>query len=334
MLSATPLLEAFGNAKTVRNNNSSRFGRWIEVHFDASGAIASARIEQYLLEKSRVVHQAANERSYHILYMLCEGDAGEQLGLHHPSAYRFLNGSACYTLDGHNESEDYAAVLSAMADLGFDEEQVEEIFQTLAGILLLGNLTFSATSDRKGEPGCAVADAETAARVAELWKVAPAKLEQSCCRRTLDINGETSHVEFRPTEAVESCAAAAKHVYGALFALIVRRINTSLDGPRGRNVGVLDIFGFEIFEHNSFEQVMMIPPPLSQSKHTASPPVPTLSVCHGHFLPPHSSASTLQTRSCSSSSASTHSNRRKRSTSPKTSRTTASRSLTTSPCST
>ena len=146
-----------------------------------------------------------------------------------------------------------------MADLGFEDEEVSEIFQVLAGILLIGNLTFSATSDRKGEPGCAVTDKETAARVAALWKVSPASLEQSCCRRTLEVHGETSHVDFRPSEAVESCAAAAKHVYGALFAMIVRRINASLDGPRGRNVGVLDIFGFEIFEHNSFEQVPQPP---------------------------------------------------------------------------
>ena len=87
VLQANPLLESFGNAKTVRNHNSSRFGRWIEIHFDESGAIASARIEQYLLEKSRVVHQASSERSYHVFYMLCESPAGESLGLGHPSSY-------------------------------------------------------------------------------------------------------------------------------------------------------------------------------------------------------------------------------------------------------
>ena len=110
VLQATPLLEAFGNAKTVRNNNSSRFGRWIEVHFDGSGAIASARIEQYLLEKSRVVRQATSERNYHILYMLCESERGAQLGLLHPSAYRFLNGSGCYAVDGRDESAEYGKV--------------------------------------------------------------------------------------------------------------------------------------------------------------------------------------------------------------------------------
>jgi len=114
VLQANPLLEGFGNAKTVRNHNSSRFGRWIEIHFDETGAIASARIEQYLLEKSRVVHQASSERSYHMFYMLCESDAGAALGLGHPSTYRFLNNSGCYDVDGRDERNECRGVTNAM----------------------------------------------------------------------------------------------------------------------------------------------------------------------------------------------------------------------------
>ena len=255
VLSATPLLEAFGNAKTVRNNNSSRFGRWIEVHFDGTGVISSARIEQYLLEKARVVHQAQDERGYHAFYMLCEAKEGEALGLIHPSAYRFLNASGCYTADGISDSEDFAKVLTAFADLGFEDAEIGEIWKYLAAILLMGNLGFVSTADRKGEPGCDVHDAEEARRVAELLGVDAKALVQTLCRRTLEVRGEVSVVLLRPREAVEGCAAAAKHIYGALFAHIVDGINKALDGPRGLNVGALDIFGFEIFEHNSFEQL-------------------------------------------------------------------------------
>ena len=255
VLSATPVLEAFGNAKTVRNNNSSRFGRWIEVHFDHTGVIASARIEQYLLEKARVVNQAEDERGYHIFYSLCESDVGAALDLHHPSAYTFLNQSGgCYTVEGVNDQMEFSKVLAAMSDLGIEDDEIKQVWQCLAAVLLVGNLSFVST-DRKGEPGCDVSDVAELARVAELWQVEPAALRSTLCRRSIEVRGEKSIVLLRPNEAVDGCAAAAKHVYGALFAHIVKRINESLDGERGLNVGVLDIFGFEIFDHNSFEQL-------------------------------------------------------------------------------
>ena len=113
MLQANPILEAFGNAKTLRNNNSSRFGKWIEVHFAPSGAIASARIEQYLLEKGRVPHPAQGERSYHIFYQLCSGEYDKVLGLRAAPNYRFLTSSGCYAVGGIDDKDDLQSLLKA-----------------------------------------------------------------------------------------------------------------------------------------------------------------------------------------------------------------------------
>ena len=244
--------------------------------------------------RQRVVQQAAGERSYHIMYSLCDSTMGEKLGLKHPSAHRLLRGSSCFEVEGRNEAAEHARVERAMDGLGFSRAEIAEIFEYLAAILLAGDLEFaplkpaadstpeSPTNPKPEsaglfgalrqfgrrnsrahntvagagleEPGCALQDQEAAARVAKLWKVTPSALGVAFTRRSIEVRGETSEIALRPREAVDGCAAAAKNIYGALFAHIVSRINELLDGPRGAVVGILDIFGFEIFESNSFEQ--------------------------------------------------------------------------------
>ena len=284
VLQANPILEAFGNAKTVRNNNSSRFGRWLEIHFDATGVIASARIEQYLLEKSRVIFQAAEERSFHIFYMLCESRHGAQLGLEAPSAYRLLTQpGTVVSIEGRDEVGAFDEMLGAMEGLGFGADEIEDISEHLGAVLIIGNLDFAASrgkddgsskdggkdggvggsmfgakhsaGSRGEERGCYITDADAVQRIAKLWKVTPTALMGAFTRRSIEVRGETSVIPLRPREAFEACAATAKSVYGALFSHLVRRINELTDGPRGRSVGLLDIFGFEIFQTNSFEQL-------------------------------------------------------------------------------
>ena len=168
--------------------------------------------------------------------------------------YRFLRHSGSYDVEGRDERHEYRIVTNAMEVLGFPEEEVGEIFAFLAALLLAGNLTFKATGGAD-EPGCEIADADAAARVAALWKVAETTLHKSFTSHSIEVRGEALAAELRPAEALDAAAAAAKHVYGALFGYICKRVNELLDGPRGQHVGVLDIFGFEIFAVNSFEQL-------------------------------------------------------------------------------
>jgi hypothetical protein len=239
-------------------------------------------------------------------------------------------------------------VLSAFRGLGFADSEVDEIFAFLAAILQVGELTFK-PEKAASEPGCLVDNGEAAAQIATLWNVTADDLHSSFTSHSIEVRGELLRGKLRAAEALDGCAAAAKHVYGALFAHIVRRVNELLDGPRGHTVGVLDIFGFEIFETNSFEQARgstrTVPHPLAphaSSPHEQQPHafMTALSCLPDSFVhsPPmtaaasllvRSCASTMPTRSCSSSFACTPSSRRRLSMSLRTSHTITSSSSTT-----
>ena len=180
---------------------------------------------------------------------------GEKLGLQHPSDYKFLKASGCYEVTGRDDTAEYEHVIGAMQGLGFSEVEISEILAFLSGILLVGNLTFKDNRASNASGGCIIQDTESAKQIATLWSVTAERLSSSFTSHTIEVRGESLSGQLRASEAVDGCAAAAKHVYGALFSHIVRRVNELLDGPRGRNVGILDIFGFEIFECNSFEQL-------------------------------------------------------------------------------
>ncbi|KAF5915391.1 hypothetical protein HPG69_012144 [Diceros bicornis minor] len=147
VLEATPILEAFGNAKTIRNDNSSRFGKYIDIHFNKRGAIEGAKIEQYLLEKSRVCRQAPDERNYHVFYCMLEGmseDQKKKLGLGQASDYNYLAMGNCIACEGREDSQEYANIRSAMKVLMFTDTENWEISKLLAAILHLGNLQYEA----------------------------------------------------------------------------------------------------------------------------------------------------------------------------------------------
>ncbi|VDL70133.1 unnamed protein product [Nippostrongylus brasiliensis] len=262
VLEANPILEAFGNAKTVRNDNSSRFGKYIEVHFNVAGSIEGARIEKYLLEKSRIVSQSQGERNYHIFYCLLAGLSAEErrhLELTKASDFFYLTQGKTLEADGRDDAADLAEIRSAMKVLLFKEPEIGAIFQLLAALLHIGNVKYRGTVVDTIE-GVEVSDAANIARIAKLLQVDEQKLLSTFTTRTIVTREERVVVRLSSRNAVDARDALAKGIYGRLFSYIVMRINDAIYRPRNdpaqrHSIGVLDIFGFENFETNSFEQL-------------------------------------------------------------------------------
>ncbi|KAL9923426.1 myosin 28B1 isoform 1-T1 [Glossina fuscipes fuscipes] len=262
IIEANPILEAFGNAKTVRNDNSSRFGKYIEIRFNESGSIHNARIEDYLLEKSRIVFQSDEERNYHIFYCLVAGltkEERQKLNLleDNPSKYHYLAQGKCTAIKGKNDAADFTMIKSAMEVLSFKPEDIWNIFALLASILHLGNLHFKATTIQNMDT-CEVSNQTEANRVCQLLGVSNEQLCTALVQRTILVHGEHVITGLSKETAIEGRDAFAKALYGKIFITIVQRINVAInkEGGAGLNtIGVLDIFGFENFHDNSFEQL-------------------------------------------------------------------------------
>ncbi|XP_012501038.1 PREDICTED: unconventional myosin-VIIa isoform X2 [Propithecus coquereli] len=264
VLEATPILEAFGNAKTIRNDNSSRFGKYIDIHFNKRGAIEGAKIEQYLLEKSRVCRQAPDERNYHVFYCMLEGmseDQKKRLGLGQASEYNYLAMGNCITCEGRVDSQEYANIRSAMKVLMFTDTENWEISKLLAAILHLGNLQYEARTFENLD-ACEVLFSPSLATAASLLEVNSPDLMSCLTSRTLITRGETVSTPLSREQALDVRDAFVKGIYGRLFVWIVDKINAAIYKPPSqevknsrRSIGLLDIFGFENFAVNSFEQL-------------------------------------------------------------------------------
>uniref|UniRef100_A0A3B4FWX6 Unconventional myosin-VIIa-like n=1 Tax=Pundamilia nyererei TaxID=303518 RepID=A0A3B4FWX6_9CICH len=264
VLEATPILEAFGNAKTIRNDNSSRFGKYIDIHFNKRGAIEGAKIEQYLLEKSRVCRQAPDERNYHIFYCMLKGMAPEmksKLGLGLATDYSYLTMGSCTKCDGRNDLSDYSSILSAMKVLMFTETETWEISKLLAAILHMGNLRFEARTYDNLD-ACVVVRSPDLVTAASLMEVEPKDVMVCLTTRTLITRGESVVTPLSVEQGLDVRDAFVKGIYGRLFIWIVDKINAAIFRPPScestiirRSIGLLDIFGFENFIVNSFEQL-------------------------------------------------------------------------------
>ncbi|XP_073072086.1 unconventional myosin-VIIa isoform X6 [Manis javanica] len=264
VLEATPILEAFGNAKTIRNDNSSRFGKYIDIHFNKRGAIEGAKIEQYLLEKSRVCRQAPDERNYHVFYCMLEGmseDQKDRLGLGQAADYNYLAMGNCITCEGREDSQEYANIRSAMKVLMFTTTENWEISKLLAAILHLGNLQYEARTFENLD-ACEVLFSPSLATAASLLEVNPPDLMNCLTSRTLITRGETVSTPLSREQALDVRDAFVKGIYGRLFVWIVDKINAAIYKlpshdmkSSRRSIGLLDIFGFENFAVNSFEQL-------------------------------------------------------------------------------
>nr|GEV28813.1 myosin-15 isoform X1 [Tanacetum cinerariifolium]GEV32066.1 myosin-15 isoform X1 [Tanacetum cinerariifolium] len=257
VLESNPLLEAFGNARTVRNDNSSRFGKFVEIQFDANGRISGAAIRTYLLERSRVVQITDPERNYHIFYQLCaSGRDADTFKLGHPGNFYYLNQSKIYELEGVSSAEEYVKTRRAMDIVGINNDEQEAIFRTLAAILHLGNIEFS---PGKEHDSSVVKDDQSNFHLqiaADLFMCDVKLLLATLCTRSIQTREGIIIKALDCDAAVASRDALAKTVYARLFDWLVEKINRSVgqDHNSRMQIGVLDIYGFECFKHNSFEQ--------------------------------------------------------------------------------
>ncbi|KAI7735589.1 hypothetical protein M8C21_030752 [Ambrosia artemisiifolia] len=230
VLESNPVLEAFGNAKTVRNNNSSRFGKFVEIQFDKSGRISGAAIRTYLLERSRVCQISDPERNYHCFYLLCAAppEDREKFKLESPQSYHYLNQSKSFVLEGVSDAHEYLATRRAMDIVGIGEEEQEAIFRVVAAILHLGNVEFakgkeidsSVLKDEKSRFHLNV--------TAELLMCDPKSLEDALIRRVMVTPEEVITRTLDPEAAIGSRDALAKTIYSRLFDWIVEKINSSI----------------------------------------------------------------------------------------------------------
>ncbi|KAK9510245.1 hypothetical protein O3M35_005070 [Rhynocoris fuscipes] len=259
ILEANPILEAFGNAKTIRNDNSSRFGKYIDIHFNASGVIEGAKIEQYLLEKSRIVSQSRDERNYHIFYCMLAGLSKEdksKLELGDASHYKYLVGGGGITCEGRDDAAEFADIRSAMKVLLFSDQEIWEVLTLLAALLHTGNINYKAAIIDNLD-ATEIPDHSNVARVAGLLGVPKQPLIDALTRKTFFAHGETVVSTLSREQSVDVRDAFVKGIYGRLFVYIVNKINNAIYKPKSaarNSIGVLDIFGFENFDTNSFEQ--------------------------------------------------------------------------------
>uniref|UniRef100_A0A670JVH3 Myosin IE n=1 Tax=Podarcis muralis TaxID=64176 RepID=A0A670JVH3_PODMU len=257
ILKSNPLLEAFGNAKTVRNNNSSRFGKYFEIQFSRGGEPDGGKISNFLLEKSRVVSQNPGERSFHIYYQLLEGASAEQrenLGITTPDYYYYLNQSAAYKVEEVNDHQEFQETLTAMDVVGLSGEEQALVLQIVAGILHLGNITF-----RESGNYAMVESEDFLAFPSYLLAIDQQRLKEKLTSRKMDSKWggqqEVIDVTLNVEQASFTRDALSKALYARLFDFLVDAVNKAIQKDRQEySIGVLDIYGFEIFQKNGFEQ--------------------------------------------------------------------------------
>ncbi|XP_064424693.1 unconventional myosin-If [Latimeria chalumnae] len=257
ILQSNPLLEAFGNAKTVRNNNSSRFGKYFEIQFSRGGEPDGGKISNFLLEKSRVVNQNESERNFHVFYQLLEGASAEQrenLGIMTPDYYFYLNQSGTYKVDGTDDNTEFHETVNAMQVIGISLNDRTIVLQIAAGILHLGNISFKELGNY-----AQVESTDLLAFPAYLLGIDQQRLNEKLTSRKMDSKWggktESINVTLNVEQACYTRDALSKGLYTRVFDFLVESINKAIQKPYEEySIGVLDIYGFEIFKKNGFEQ--------------------------------------------------------------------------------
>ena len=278
LLSANPVLEAFGNAKTVRNNNSSRFGKWMELHFNENNwTIVGCRTVNYLLEKVRLVSQGPTERNFHTFYQFLSSSTNAKTvrseinftGSVNPKDYDCLYQSGgCVNVETMEENEEFDDTYNAFHTLGFTKDEIHGIYRIVASILFLGNITFDSLDDYASVDALNERSKNAAENAANSLQIDTNKMLENIAAKTLYIRGTETVKNLSPSDANDARDSMIKGLYGRLFDWIVRKVNECMGSAMSMTtlptqgssishsiVGILDIFGFEIFEHNSFEQL-------------------------------------------------------------------------------
>ncbi|EPQ25836.1 uncharacterized protein PFL1_06511 [Pseudozyma flocculosa PF-1] len=256
ILQANPILEAFGNAQTIRNNNSSRFGKFVRIEFTSLGAIAGANIDWYLLEKSRVAIRSEKERSFHIFYQLLRGGEPELkqklLLSSSPDDYGFLRGSR-KDVEGVDDRSEWRLLREALDIVGFTPDEQLNLFRVAAAILQIGNIELA--DDRSEQ--ARITNAQQVEKVCHVLGLPEQELTKALLRPRVKAGREWVTSSRTRRQVIEEMAALSKTIYEKAFGWLVERINRALDRPTSKStfIGVLDIAGFEIFEVNSFEQL-------------------------------------------------------------------------------
>eukprot|EP00054_Salpingoeca_dolichothecata_P009067 m.51369 g.51369 ORF g.51369 m.51369 type:complete len:987 (+) comp18146_c0_seq1:26-2986(+) len=258
-----PLLEAFGNAQTLMNDNSSRFGKFVELRFNKDLQLQGALMNEYLLEKSRVVEQSDGERNFHVFYLFFAGltpEKSEQYMLNDASFYRYINGNpdALEEIQGTRYKQMYDELISCMDIVGFTEQEISDLFAILAGILHTGDVQFS------GEDAVEItSEQEVIQKMTSQLGVNATVMTDALTKSINVTRGEAIERPYKLHEAEDSRDAMAKALYGKSFSWIVARVNKLLGPPStkpsatDKSIGILDIFGFEHFDYNSFEQLLI-----------------------------------------------------------------------------
>ncbi|TPX32450.1 hypothetical protein SmJEL517_g04454 [Synchytrium microbalum] len=277
LLNSNPCLEAFGNAKTTRNDNSSRFGKYMDIQFDYKGVPQGGRITTYLLEKSRVVQPADGERSFHIFYQLLRSEDQSLLQklklTSNISDYEYLSKSNCDTVPGVDDKVEFANVLNALKTIGISPKAQDALFDGIAAILHLGNVKFERdqvvecadpSSNEKYEEGSKISTPDAVLKIASCLGISAEKLTKALTKRSIQDKHKKQNITVPLTteQASHTRDALAKALYGRLFGYLVSQINAligSKDKTQSRRsvMGVLDIYGFEIMSKNSFEQFLI-----------------------------------------------------------------------------
>uniref|UniRef100_A0A3B4ZDW6 Myosin-10-like n=1 Tax=Stegastes partitus TaxID=144197 RepID=A0A3B4ZDW6_9TELE len=257
LLQANPILEAFGNAKTVKNDNSSRFGKFIRINFDVAGYIVGANIETYLLEKSRATRQAKDERTFHIFYQLLCGATEEtraDLLLGTADEYRFLSGGSI-PVPGQSDSENFTQTMDSMAIMGFTPEELLSMLKVISAVLQFGNISFM---KEKNQDQASMPDNTAAQKLCHLLGINVLEFTRAILTPRIKVGREYVQKAQTKEQADFAVEALAKATYERLFRWLVHRINRALDRRQRQGasfIGILDIAGFEIFQLNSFEQL-------------------------------------------------------------------------------
>uniref|UniRef100_A0A673G0M2 Myosin-10-like n=1 Tax=Sinocyclocheilus rhinocerous TaxID=307959 RepID=A0A673G0M2_9TELE len=257
LLQANPILEAFGNAKTVKNDNSSRFGKFIRINFDVAGYIVGANIETYLLEKSRAIRQAKDERTFHIFYQLLSGASEamrKELLLGSADQYRFLCGGSL-PVPGQSDSENFTQTMDSVTIMGFTQEESTSMLKVISAVLQFGNITFH---KEKNTDQASMPDDTAAQKLSHLLGISVLEFSRAILTPRIKVGREYVQKAQTKQQADFAVEALAKATYERLFRWLVHRINRALDRRQRQGasfIGILDIAGFEIFQLNSFEQL-------------------------------------------------------------------------------